>query len=207
MKCKKEFTSFLNKLTDVNKEIIYSKIKSFLEDINDLKIKNMLFDVLINFIKASSNNIYIDVLFLFDNEFINININKYLEKFINNKLWIIDEIKIENKILYNNENYDKYCFYVKFKKNSLSIIKALLIILNRLDKMDTIKRLLQEIINDLNEYINTSNYKHIIELLLDEITLFFEYYKDDEFLNNLKKLDLDLFEYSTKFKIMQIIDN
>jgi hypothetical protein len=30
MKCKKEFTSYLNKLTDVNKDIIYSKISSFI---------------------------------------------------------------------------------------------------------------------------------------------------------------------------------
>ena len=41
MKCKKEFTSYLNKLTDVNKEIIYSKISSFIKDINEIKIKNM----------------------------------------------------------------------------------------------------------------------------------------------------------------------
>ena len=103
MKCKKEFTSYLNKLTDVNKETIYSKISSFIGDISDIKIKNMLFDVLINFIKASSNNIYIDVLFLFDNDFIDENIIKYLDKYINNKEWIADEIKIENKILYNTE--------------------------------------------------------------------------------------------------------
>jgi hypothetical protein len=206
MKCKKEFTSFLNKLTDVNKDIIYSKIKLFIGDINDMKIKNMLFDVLINFIKASSNNIYIDVLFLFDNEFIEDNIKKYLEKFINKKEWIAEEIKIENKILYDNENYDKYCIYVKLKKNSLSILKALLIILNRLKKKEIIKTISKEIIIDLNEYLKTKNYKHIIELLLDELILIFDFYKDNEIIDNLKKLDLSNFEYSTKFKIIKIIE-
>jgi hypothetical protein len=206
MKCKKEFTSFLNKLTDVNKDIIYSKITLFIGDINDMKIKNMLFDVLINFIKASSNNIYIDVLFLFDNEFIEDNIKKYLEKFINKKEWIAEEIKIENKILYDNENYDKYCIYVKLKKNSLSILKALLIILNRLKKEEIIKNISKEIIIDLNEYLKTKNYKHIIELLLDELILIFDFYKDNEIIDNLKKLDLNNYEYSTKFKIIKIIE-
>jgi len=206
MKCKKEFTSFLNKLTDVNKDVIYSKITSFIRDINDMKIKNMLFDVLINFIKASSNNIYIDVLFLFDNEFIEDNIKKYLENFINNKEWIAEEIKIENKILYDNENYDKYCIYVKLKKNSLSILKALLIILNRLKKEEIIKTISKEIIVDLNEYLKTKIYKHIIELLLDELILIFDFYKDNEIIDNLKKLDLNNFEYSTKFKIIKIIE-
>jgi hypothetical protein len=206
MKCKKEFTSFLNKLTDVNKYIIYSKIKLFIGDINDMKIKNMLFDVLINFIKASSNNIYIDVLFLFDNEYIEDNIKKYLEKFINKKEWIAEEIKIENKILYDNENYDKYCIYVKLKKNSLSILKALLIILNRLKKKEIIKTISKEIIIDLNEYLKTKNYKHIIELLLDELILIFDFYKDNEIIDNLKKLDLNNYEYSTQFKIIKIIE-
>ena len=206
MKCKKEFTSYLNKLTDVNKETIYSKISSFIGDISDIKIKNMLFDVLINFIKASSNNIYIDVLFLFDNDFIDENIIKYLDKYINNKEWIAEEIKIENKILYHNDNYDKYCVYVKLKKNSLSILKALLIILNRLKNYEIIKKISREIIIDLNEYLKTTIYKHIIELLLDELLLIFDFYKDEEIIDNLKKIDLNIFEYSTKFKIIKIIE-
>jgi len=206
MKCKKEFTSYLNKLTDVNKDIIYSKISSFISDIKDAKIKNMLFDVLINFIKASSNNIYIDVLFLFDNDFIKDNIDKYLEKFINNKEWIADDIKIENKVLYDNNNYDKYCVYVKLKKNTLSILKALLIILNHLNNELMIKKLSNEIITDLNDYLKSKDYKHIIELLLDELLLIFDFYKDNEIINTLKNIDLNNFEYSTKFKIIKIIE-
>lgn len=206
MKCKKEFTSYLNKLTDVNKEIIYSKISLFIKDIGDIKIKKLLFEVLINFIKASSNNIYIDVLFLFDNEFIKDNIEIYTNNFIENKEWIAEDIKIENKVLYDNDNYDKYCLYVKLKKNSLSILKALLIILNRLKNQEIIKKISNEISRDLNEYLKTNIYKHIIELLLDELMLIFDYYKDDEIIKNLKKLDLNSFEYSTKFKIMKIIE-
>jgi hypothetical protein len=206
MKCKKEFTSYLNKLTDVNKDVIYSKISTFIRDITDFKIKNILFDVLINFIKASSNNIYIDVLFLFDNDFIKDNINKYLEKFINNKEWNSEEIKIESKILYDNVNYDKYCIYVKIKKNTLSILKALLIILYRIKDKDMIKKLSNEIIIDLNEYLKKTDYKHIIELLLDELLILYDFHKDPDILNILKNIDLTIFEYSTKFKIIKIIE-
>ena len=206
MKCKKEFTSYLNKLTDVNKDIIYTKISLFIKDVKDIKIKNMLFDVLINFIKASSNNIYIDVLFLFDNEFIRENINKYIENYISNREWIAEEIKIENKILYDNNNYDKYCIYVKLKKNSLSILKALLIILTRLNLIDKIKQISNEIIKDLNEYLKKENYKHITELLLDKLLIIFDFYKDVEIINNLKILDINKFEYSTKFKLIKVIE-
>ena len=128
------------------------------------------------------------------------------EKLHTHYLKSLRAIKIENKILYDNENYDKYCIYVKLKKNSLSILKALLIILNRLKKEEIIKTISKEIIIDLNEYLKTKIYKHIIELLLDELILIFDFYKDNEIIDNLKKLDLNNFEYSTKFKIIKIIE-
>jgi len=150
MKCKKEFISYLNKLTDINKEIIYNKISAFIKELN-ITILNSLFEVLLNFIKISSNNIYIDVLFLFDMEYIINNINNYFEIFINNKHWLPTEIIMENKLLFNNDNYDKYCLYVKLKKHSLSIIKALMIIIKKLDNYEHKARiLLNEIYKDFN---------------------------------------------------------
>lgn len=74
-KCKKEFISYLNKLTDVNKEIIYGKISHFITQISD-EIKNILFDILINFIKTSNNKIYIEILYLFDDTYIENNIDR-----------------------------------------------------------------------------------------------------------------------------------
>ena len=69
-----------------------------------------------------------------------------------------------------------------------------------------IKKISKEIILDLNEYLKKMEYKHIIELLLDELILVFDFYKDSEIINNLKNLDLNKFEYSTKFKIIKIIE-
>jgi len=208
LKCKKEFTSYLNKLTDVNKEVIYIKIKKFIEELND-DILNSLFDVIINFIKMSSNNIYIDVLYLFNDNFIKNNINRYCNTFIENKEWLSNEIKIENKILFHNDNYDKYCNYIKIKKNSISIIKALIIILNKSNlNNDFILNLLDNIYKDIEYYLEENNYKHILELLLDELLLLIEYLPDMSIINNLKnKLEnLNSFEYSTKFKIIKILE-
>jgi hypothetical protein len=207
MKCKKEFTSYLNKLTDVNKEIIYNKISLFIKELNDEILKS-LFDVLINFIKIASNNIYIDVLFLFDNNYINNNINVYISNFIINKEWLPNEIIIDSKILFNNNNYDKYCSYVKLKKHSLSIIKAIMIIIKKIDDNNYYELLLSNIYNDLNHYIKNNinnNNKHIIELLLDQLIILFEYNSNEIIINNLKNINVENFEYSTKFKIQKIL--
>lgn len=209
MKCKKEFTSYLNKLTDVNKEIIYNKISLFIKELND-DILNSLFNVLINFIKISSNTIYIDVLFLFDNNYINNNINSYITEFIDKKEWLPKEIIMDSKVLYNNDNYDMYCSYVKLKKHSISIIKALMIIIKKLDNTNNYyEELLSNIYSDINNYINTNNNnnnKHIIELLLDQLIILLNYFPNEDIINDLKKIDLKFFEYSTKFKIDKILD-
>ena len=210
MKCKKEFTSYLNKLTDINKEIIYNKISLFIKELND-EILNSLFNVLINFIKVSSNTIYIDVLFLFDNNYINKNIDSYITDFICKKEWLPKEIIMDSKVLYNNDNYDIYCSYVKLKKHSISIIKALMIIIKKLNNTNNnyYQQLLSNIYSDINHYINSNNNnnnKHIIELLLDQLIILFDHSPNEDIINDLRKIDLKTFEYSTKFKIDKILD-
>lgn len=206
MKCKKEFISYLNKLTDVNKEVIYEKIRNLIRII-DKSIINNLFDVLINFIKNSSNHIYIDVLYLFDNDFIEFNINKYFDNFIKTREWIPKEILIENKVLYHNDNYDKYCQYVKIKKHTLSLIKAFIFICKKNNDLEKINKLLEEIINDLKEYVDKIEYKHVIELIMDELSIFIEIYDiwNEEIIEYLKSIDLNKYEYSTKFKFIKLI--
>jgi len=206
MKYKKEFTSYLNKLTDINKTTIYNKIKEFIKSINETKL-NALFDILINFIKISSNNIYIDVLYLFPENYIDYHINNYCFSYINNKEWFVsDDFLINNKILYNNDNYDNYCKFVKFKKQTLSILKALLNINKKLNRPDFPISLNIDILKMIDIYIENNNYKHIVEFLLDEIMVIYENNKDSKIIDNLKKYNLDNMENSTKFKIMKILD-
>lgn len=204
-KCKKEFISYLNKLTDVNKEIIYNKISTFISQVNK-DIFNSLFDVLINFIKSSNNIIYIDVLYLFEDNYINENITKFYINYIDKKEWLPLEILIEYKLIFDEDKYDTYCEYIKIKKKTLSMIKALCIILKKLSKLDIIDTIISNIFNDLNFYITQSNYKHIIELLLDELTIIIDYIPKQIYINNISKIICDDLDNSTKFKISNIID-
>jgi hypothetical protein len=207
MKYKKEFTSYLNKLTDINKTVIYNKIKEFIRTINETKI-NALFDILINFIKISSNNIYIDVLYLFPDNYIDYHINNYCFSYINNKEWFVSEdFLINNKILYNNDNYDNYCKFVKYKKQTLSILKALLNINKKLNRPDFSISLNIDILKMIDIYIDNNNYKHIVEFLLDEISIIYENNKDSKIIDNLNKYNLNNLDNSTKFKIMKILDS
>jgi hypothetical protein len=204
-KCKKEFISYLNKLTDVNKETIYNKISTFISQVNK-EIFNSLFDVLINFIKSSNNNIYIDVLYLFEENYINENIIKFYNNYIDKKEWLPEELLIEYKLIFDEDKYDTYCEYIKIKKRTLSMIKALCIILKKLSKLDIIDTIINNIFNDLNFYLHKPNYKHIIELLLDELAIIIDFIPKQIYINNISTIIYDDLDNSTKFKISNIVD-
>lgn len=206
VKYKKEFTSFLNKLTDINKEVIYNKITLFIKILDENKL-NSLFDILINFIKVSSNNIYIDVLYLFPDTYINYHIDNYCKSFINNKDWLPNkDFLIDNKILYNNNNYDNYCKFVKVKKQSISILKALININKRLDHNEFLALIINDISESIDNYIQDNQFKHITEFLLDQIILILESLNNDTIIMKIKNYKLENLDYSTKFKILKITE-
>jgi len=204
-KCKKEFISYLNKLTDVNKETIYNKLSSFIIQV-DHEILNTLFDVLINFIKSSNNNIYIDVLYLFEKDYIETNITNYYNNYLKENEWLPKLIKNNYKSIFDDENYDVYCEYVKLKKSTISMIKALCIILKKINKINIIEDIINNIFIDLNNYILTSDYKHVNELLLDELSIIIDFLPKQKYINKITSIDISNLDISTKFKITNIID-
>ena len=204
-KCKKEFISYLNKLTDVNKETIYYKLSSFIIQV-DHEILNTLFDVLINFIKSSNNNIYIDVLYLFNKDYIENNITNYYNNYLKENEWLPKLIKNNYKSIFDDENYDVYCEYVKLKKSTISMIKALCIILKKINKINIIEDIINNIFIDLNKYILTSDYKHVNELLLDELSIIIDFLPKQKYINQVSSIDITNLDISTKFKITNIID-
>jgi len=204
-KCKKEFISYLNKLTDVNKDVIYGKISHFITQIND-EIKNSLFIILINFIKTSNNKIYIEILYLFDNDYIEKNITKYYENYLKNKEWLPVKIVIEYKLIFEEQYYDTYCEYIKIKKNTLSMIKALCVILKKINKDDIINQIMISIIYNLDNKPDLNNYKHITELLLDEYAIILDFIPKQEYIDYIKSFDISRLDNSTKFKVSNIVD-
>ena len=206
VKYKKEFTSFLNKLTDINKEIIYNKITVFIKPFDETKL-NTLFEILINFIKLSSNIIYIDVLYLFPENFVNNQINNYTNNYLNKNEWIPNEtFIIDNKILYNNDNYDNYCKFIKNKKQNISILKALIIINRKLNKDNFLKSISNNLSNTIDIYIQKNEYKHITEFLLDQLLIILENITDNKIIDKIKSYELEGLDYSTKFKLMKITE-
>jgi hypothetical protein len=204
-KCKKEFISYLNKLTDLNKDVIYSKISSFIKEL-DGEILNSLFEILINFMKSSNNNIYVDVLYLFEQSYIDDNINNYYLKFLENKEWLPSKIIEEYKFIFDENNYDEYCEYVKIKKSTLSLLKALSLILKKLNKNDVIEKIINLIFEDLNIFKNKKEFKHIIELLLDELSIIIDFMPKQEFIDKINNIDISNLDTSTKFKITYILE-
>jgi hypothetical protein len=207
-KYKKEFTGYLNKLTDINKQTIYSKILIFISKINTDIIPS-LFDIIWDFIKKSSNNIYIDIIYLFDANIVNNNLTNMWNKFINNKEWKLDD-KIANKEILlnnNNNNYDEFCEYVKWKKSNISIIRTWCYIFKKEKKLENIDIILYNLIELINQYIIYKNmYKHVIDIALDQLYAILDIYNNTEIINIIKSWNIEVFEKSSKFKIFNILE-
>jgi hypothetical protein len=86
------------------------------------------------------------------------------------------------------------------------MIKALCIILKKLSKLNIIDTIINNIFNELNLYLNKLNYKHIIELLLDELTIIIDFIPKQIYINNISSILCNDLDNSTKFKISNIID-
>jgi hypothetical protein len=113
-------------------------------------------------------------------------------------------INKDYKSIFDDENYDIYCEYVKLKKSTISMIKALCIILKKINKMNVVEEIIENIFNDLNNFITTTDYKHVNELLLDEIAIIIDFIPKQKYINQITKIDISNLDTSTKFKIAKI---
>ena len=110
---KRSLIGYLNKLSHKNKENIYEKIKNI---INKNEILEELFNIVLNYIKTSEDDIYCNLLDLFDKDYVALNINKIWDNYLNNKEWNPPAYVYENNLLLLNDEYDMYCDYIKWKK-------------------------------------------------------------------------------------------
>jgi hypothetical protein len=206
-KNKREFISYLNKLTDNKKFEIYKKIQNIILHNDD---NNELFNLLYNFIiKSDVKNIkiYLTIFNFLNKEIVINSIELYWNNFINNKEWIPPSYILENNLMCGNEDdemYNLYCDYVKWKKINSAKINILLSLVTEPTKIND---LLLNIYNYLLEYISNSKnlYRHIIDILLEDIIILLSYYNNEEIINNFKNMDLTIFENSSKFIIYNII--
>ena len=205
-KIKREFISFLNKLTESKKDDIFIKIKDIIKHNND---DEELFIILYNFIiksEATNLNLYLNIFGFLNKEMVHKNTELYWNNFIENKEWIPMSYILENDLMTGKEDsdiYNLYCDYVKWKKKNNTTINILILLI-----ADNIKieNLLNTIYKYLIEYINISErrYRHIIDILLEDIIIIMSYNKNNDIINKFKNMDLSILENSSKFLIYNI---
>lgn len=198
-KIKKQFTGYLNKLTDSNKDIVLPKIKQLLQN---EAIHNIVYDIVWDFIKKQSNNIYNDILEYFDKDVT----TTYLQEYIDNKQWYPPAYVFDNNLLTSNEElYDMYCEYVKWKKTISNLNKTLCLITNDNLYCD---RLLEDFFSLIEETIHNINQRHILHFALEQIQIIIQSSKvnKNKYIDKLKCINVNDLESSCKFLIIDILD-
>ena len=203
---KKNMIGYLNKITNNNKESILENITKLIDSVKDDKvILDELYNILLVYIGKNNDNVYENIIKIFINYDKNIFLN-YITKFYEEKLWVPYDFILKNNIL-DDKYYNDYCHYVKWKNKHINVIKIYCkIIFNEFE--DTIiDKLLIDIYDTFDNYMNNIEKKYILDYLLELMNIILKYKKNEEIINNLKNINLDTIDNSTKFLILNILEN
>jgi hypothetical protein len=195
---KRSLIGYLNKLSHKNKENIYEKIR---EIINNNVMLDEIFNIILNYIKTSEDDIYCNILELFDKDYVALNIDKIWDNYLTNKEWNPPQYVYENNLLLLNDEYNLYCDYIKWKKNIHNMNKVWVKYKN-----DELIVLLNNIYNHVEEIINEDVHKYILDILLEQIYKLLSIKKYPEIIDKIKNIDIKNFDSSTKFFIYNIIE-
>jgi hypothetical protein len=201
---KKGFISNLNKLSPINKNNIFPKIKDIIHSISDDKLIMELYNTVWEFIKKSYDVSYFEVLNIFDKRLTTDNWKTYTE----NKCWYPDDYILNNMLLSTDENmYDMYCKYVSWKKGVSNFNKTWCLIHSNNNSLNLFDVLLNDIVSIYLLYANkTKTHKHIIDFALEQMLIILKVYQNPYFINLIKTFDVSKLESSSKFIILDICD-
>jgi hypothetical protein len=195
---KRQLTGYLNKLTDKNRTVLYEKIRGIITDDN----KDALFQVIWSYIKTSDSNLYFHLIYLFNKDFMQTSVDALWSLYITNEEWKPSNYIIENNLLLLNDEYEMYCNYIKWKKevNNLNMTWVKL-------KMN-VNALLNNIFKEMIRYSQSTGaiYKYIIDIYLEQIYKILKVHKNSDILRKIGELDINTFESSSKFLIMNILE-
>jgi len=188
----------LNKLSIKNKDNIYEKIKEIISLNNNI---DDVFMIIWNYIKTSDNDIYINLLSLFDKGYLETMIDNLWDNYINNKEWDPPKYIYENNLLILNDEYEMYCEYTKWKRGINNINKIWIKY-----KQEHLIILLNNIADYILIIYNTSIYKYIIDILLEQLYKILSVIKYKSIIDKIKSIDIQNLDNSTKFFIYNIIE-
>ena len=197
VKFKKQFTGLLNKLTEKNKDSLIPKIVDIINN-SASELKAEYYNIVWQFIEKSSENQYIDVLKLIcDTE----TLAEKFDTYVSNKGWYPQDMFLSQDILTANEElYETYCLFVKWKKGIANVNKTWCSLFNN----ENIDRLLNDLYELFLQYDNI--YKHITDFALEQILFILKNFKRPEIIDNFKLLNVNNFESSSKFLILNITE-
>ena len=197
VKFKKQFTGFLNKLTAKNKNSIMPKIIDIINN-SASEMKSEYYNIVWQFIEKSSEDQYIDVLKLIcDAE----TLAEKFDTYVSNKGWYPQDMFLSQDILTADEKlYETYCAFVKWKKGITNVNKTWCSLFNN----ENIDRLLNDLYELFLQYDNI--YKHITDFALEQILFILKTFKRPEIIDNFKLLNVNNFESSSKFLILNITE-
>ena len=210
----------LNKLTSKNYDKLYEKISLIINNYNDSNFFKEVVNVIFNVISRNKlNGIIFSKLFkdLSNN-------NNYFNTLLNTELNNFHKSFEDIKYVSPNENYDKFCVYIKENENKVSLSLFFLeCYKNNMINIDEIEKIIKNCINLFTENIIYSNNSNICEELINNIHILLkgilsinnekEKVKNKLILNDVL-FDLNInnikndksFNNKIKFKIMDIQD-
>ena len=186
-KSTKIFRGFLNKITNENKASLIIKINEF------IKSDSSHFEILIEFIKKHRKflHIYIEIIEMFNNDYVLNELDIYWIEFIDKKSWIVPLIYSDKDIYSNNCDYETFCNFNKWKEEICSYLE--LWIKYKSDKLNLI---IEPIISGLDFQLK----RHIVDTMLEFLLILKKYILKENF-TIFEDIDLARISSSTRFKI------
>lgn len=198
---KRQLIGLLNKLTDKNKNVIYDKVNNIIQSNHNEEF----FLLIWSYIKKNDGELYLNILYLFDKTFLQKQIDSLWEDYVVNKGWLPPDYVFENNLLLFNDDYEMYCDYVKWKKETHNLN----IIWIKLGK--DVNKLLFAIYEYFFMYCSretehTNIHKYIIDIFLEQLGKILKVAPNAEIIDRFRQLNINDFESSSKFLIYDILE-
>lgn len=202
---RKEFMSLMNKLTLNNKNTILKSLKNMIR----IEYTDLYIDIIWDLMQRAPDfrNVYFEVLKLFPGESLVKKWNDIWNSYYVQRYWLPAE-----QILNDNEDYDEFCDFVKWKKRAIASIHVWIMLFEK-DIIDIIDVLICEIVNDCMLEFNKVNYNtKKADSLLEQILIlvnFTKTEKDDHIIELVKKWlpRAEELKPSSRFKLYDINDH
>lgn len=201
---RKEFMSLMNKLTVNNKNTILKSLKNMIR----LEYTDLYIEIIWDLMQRASEfrNIYFEVLKIFSTESLIKKWNNLWDAYYVQRSWMPAE-----HILNDNEDYDEFCDFVKWKKRAIASIHVWIMLYEKgIVAINIIDTLIKEIVNDCTQEFEKVNYNtKKSDSLLEQILILVNFTKteqDDHIIELIKKwLPLvDKLKSSSRFKLYDI---